>query len=126
MYSPNEQSKKSIQQTNKIRELLTDVRNFFGLSGELLGSHLSSFSDHHDQYQMYSLCCNFFQMEYRIMLLLNEMRVDIFNNHYNTDMLINIDYIPYNFIYNVEQFLKNVQAGKQPLIVRSPNRGRFQ
>ncbi|WP_444995696.1 hypothetical protein [Aliikangiella sp. IMCC44359] len=107
------------------KQLFKETRNLLGLSGELLGIYLPHFKNTQQQYQLFSLCCNFFQMEKRFNLQLNQMGIDILNYQYNTDMLFNTPLIQYDFIDYVNQFLEAVQSGKQPLIIRSPNRGRY-
>ncbi len=114
------------KQSHKATEqLLIDARNLYGLSGELIGIYLPNFKNTQQQYQLFSLICNFFQMEKRFNLKLIEMNVDVFNYQYNTDMLFNTPLVKYDLISSVNQFLEAVQTGKQPLVVRSPNRGRY-
>ncbi|WP_444997503.1 hypothetical protein [Aliikangiella sp. IMCC44359] len=113
------QSQKSIEQ------LLIDARNLYGLSGELIGIYLPLFKNTQQQYQLFSLICNFFQMEKRFNLKLIEMNIDVFNYQYNTDMLFNTPLVKYDLVSSLNQFLDDVQNGKQPLVVRSPNRGRY-
>ncbi|WP_444996951.1 hypothetical protein [Aliikangiella sp. IMCC44359] len=114
------------KQSHKATEqLLIDARNLYGLSGELLGTYLFKFDNSKEQYEVFSLCCNFFQMEKRFNLKLIEMNIDVFNYQYNTDMLFNTPLVKYDLVTRIDQFLEAVQTGKQPLVVRSPNRGRY-
>ncbi len=121
--STTNQTKKQSQKS--IEQLLIDARNLYGLSGELIGIYLPNFKNPQQQYQLFSLICNFFQMEKRFNLKLIEMNIDVFNYQYNTDMLFNTPLVKYDLISSVNQFLEAVQTGKQPLVVRSPNRGRY-
>ncbi|WP_444997163.1 hypothetical protein [Aliikangiella sp. IMCC44359] len=117
---PNDFSNQFKKQTE---QLLIDARNLLGLSGELLGTYLTKLNTSKEQYQIYSLCCNYFQMEHRFNLQLNQMGIDIFNYQYNTDMLINVPLVKCDFVSFVNQFINEVQSGKQTLITPSPNRG---
>ncbi|MET1257373.1 hypothetical protein [Aliikangiella maris] len=63
-------------QKEKLEQLLIDARNLLGLSGELLGTYLTKLNSSKEQYQIYSLCCNYFQMENRFNLQLNQMNTE--------------------------------------------------
>ena len=118
LYSPPDNPEKQVQ------EILTDARNLFGLSGEFIGAYLRLFNQQNDYCRFFSLCHNYFQMEHRLNLQLNEMGEDILNYQYPINMIDNTKCIPFDFVNDIKQFLLDIETGHQQLIIYSPNKGK--